>query len=87
MEVFRGVLILGRIAAANMPAFEAKAQVYPRIPGFQAILTTIRAGRDLVYMVKMCTLISQYMLLLEGIWRPRRALRWFRLTLRFLSLD
>jgi hypothetical protein len=59
MEVFRGVFILRRIAAANMPAFEAKAQVYPRIPSFQTILTAIRAGRDLSDMVKMCALCSQ----------------------------
>lgn len=56
MEVFRGMLILGRIAAANMPAFKAQAQVYPGIPDFQTILTPIRAGRDLPDMVKMCTL-------------------------------
>ena len=66
MEVFGGVLILGRIAAANMPALEAKAQVYPCITDFQTIFTTIRAGRDLVYMVKMCTLFSQCLLLLGG---------------------
>jgi hypothetical protein len=58
MEVFRGVLILRRIAAANMPAFEAKTQVYPCIPDFQTILTAIRAGRDLSDMVTMCTSCS-----------------------------
>jgi hypothetical protein len=34
VKVFGGVLILGIIAAANMPAFEAEAQVHPRIPNF-----------------------------------------------------
>jgi hypothetical protein len=29
VEVFGGVLVLGRIAAANIPAFETEAQVYP----------------------------------------------------------
>src|SRR5712692_7390515 len=29
VEVFGGVLVLGRIAAAHMPAFETEAQVYP----------------------------------------------------------
>jgi len=29
VEVFGGVLVLGRIAAANMPTFETEAQVYP----------------------------------------------------------
>ena len=34
VKVFGGMLVLGRIAAANMPAFETEAQVYPRISGF-----------------------------------------------------
>lgn len=63
MEVFGGMLILRRITAANMPALEAKAQVYPCITGFQAVLTPIRTGRDLPDMVKVCALCSQYMLL------------------------
>lgn len=39
-----------------MPAFKAEPQVYPRVSRFQAVLTAIRAGRDLLYLVKMCTL-------------------------------
>ncbi len=87
VKVLRGMLVLRIVAAADMPALEAETQVYPRIASFQAILTAVRAGRDPVYMFKMCTLFSQCMLLLEGLWGLRRALRCFRLTLWFLSLD
>ena len=87
VEMLCGMLILRRIAAAYMPTFKAKTQVYPRIPNFQTILATIRTGRDPVDMIKMCTLFSQYMLLLERIWGLKRALCCFRLTLGFLSLD
>jgi hypothetical protein len=59
VEVFGGVLVLGRIAAANVPAFETEAQVYPCISGFQAVLAAVCAGGDLSYLVKMCTLCSQ----------------------------
>ena len=54
-----GVLILRRIATADMPAFETEAQVYPRIPDSQTILTAIRAGCNLSYVVEMGTLCSQ----------------------------
>jgi hypothetical protein len=50
------VLVFRRVATPNMPAFKAESQVYPRISRFQAVLTAIRAGRDLLYLVKMCTL-------------------------------
>jgi hypothetical protein len=63
VEVFGGMFVLRRIAAAYMPAFEAKTQVYPCIPDFQTILTTIRAGRNLSDSVKMCTWCSQGMFL------------------------
>jgi hypothetical protein len=58
VEVFGGMLVFRRIAAANMPAFETEAQVYPRVPDSQTILAAIRAGRDWSYLVKMCTLFS-----------------------------
>src|SRR5690349_19478293 len=56
VEMFGGMLVLGGIAAAHMPALEAQAQVYPSISNFQTILTTIRAGRDVAYFVEMRTL-------------------------------
>jgi len=59
VEVFGGVLILGRIAATNMPAFETETQMYPCISDFQAVFAAICAGGDLSYLVKMCASISQ----------------------------
>jgi hypothetical protein len=51
VEMLGGVLILRRIAAADMPAFETESQVYPRIPDSQTILTAIRTGCNLSYLV------------------------------------
>ncbi len=59
VEVFGGVLVLGRIAATNVSTFEADAQVYLCISGFQAVLAAVRAWGNLLYLVKMCTLCSQ----------------------------
>ena len=59
VEMLGGVLILRRIAAADMPAFETEAQVYPRIPDSQTILTAIRAGCNSSYVVEMGTLCRQ----------------------------
>jgi hypothetical protein len=39
MEVFGRMPVLGRIAAADVPAREANAQVDPLIAGLDAILT------------------------------------------------
>jgi hypothetical protein len=51
MEMPGGVLILRIVTAANMPAFKTEAQVYPRIPDSQTILTAICAGCNLSYLV------------------------------------
>ncbi len=59
VEVFGGMFVLRRIAAAYVPAFEAETQVYPCIPDFQTILTASRAGRNLSDSVKMSTWCSQ----------------------------
>ncbi len=48
---------IGRvIAAANVAADPADAQVYPPAPGFQALLAAFCAGLDLVDLVEMGTL-------------------------------
>jgi hypothetical protein len=62
MEVFGGVLVLGRVAAADLPTFEAEAQMHPGIAHFQTLLTPISAGRDVSYRVKMCTLFCHMFL-------------------------
>ena len=39
--VLRRVLVFGRIAASDVAAFEAKAQMHPRIAGLEALLASI----------------------------------------------
>jgi len=56
MEMPGGMRILRLVAAADMPAFKADAQVDPGAADFQAILAPIRARCDLTYLVKMTTL-------------------------------
>ena len=63
VEVPGGMLVLRGIAAANMPAFEAETQVYPRIADFQTILTPIGARCDLSYLIKMCTYLCHKIIL------------------------
>ena len=55
VEVLGRVLILGVIAAADMPTYLAKPQMDPGIAYFQAIFTAIRAWCDNLYLVKMTT--------------------------------
>src|SRR5437660_1456251 len=52
-EVRGGVLVLRVVAAADVPARHAEPQVDPRIADPQAILTTVRAGRDFANLVPM----------------------------------
>jgi hypothetical protein len=44
MKVLGGVLILGRIAAAHLPAGQAQAQMNPGIADFQALLASAFIG-------------------------------------------
>jgi Mn2+/Fe2+ NRAMP family transporter len=57
VEMLRRVLVLRGITASNVPANHALTQVNPAITSFQAILTAIRARRDLSYLMKMITLL------------------------------
>ena len=45
VEVLGGVLVLRRIAAADMTAFEAQPQVHPGVTHGQAFLATVRRIR------------------------------------------
>ena len=47
VKVLRSVLVLGRIAAPDVAAFHAKAQVNPRVAHFQAFFATICVRSDL----------------------------------------
>ena len=43
VEMPGGVLVLRRVAAADMPTGETEAQMHPAISGFQTVLTSIGA--------------------------------------------
>ena len=53
MEVFRGVLVLRRIAAADVAAGHAEPQVDPRVANLQAVFTAVSARRDFANLIKM----------------------------------
>src|SRR5207302_3922358 len=55
VKVFGGVLVLGRVAAADVTATEAQPQVHPRIADLEAVLTAISAGRHVADLVEMAT--------------------------------
>jgi len=55
--MFRSVFVFRRIAAADVPADKALAQMHPGVANLQAILTAVRAGRDVSYLVEVCTLL------------------------------
>ncbi len=57
MVMFAGMLVLGRVAAADMPADQADAQVNPGIAHFQTILTAVGAGRHVPNLIDMRTLV------------------------------
>ena len=56
MEVLGRVLILRRVAAAYMPAFEAKPQMHPGVPPLHAILTNVLVGLRHVDFIRMFAL-------------------------------
>jgi hypothetical protein len=44
VEMLGRVLVLGRVAAANVPATETQTQVNPRIASLRALLTHVFTG-------------------------------------------
>jgi hypothetical protein len=44
VKMFGGVLVLRRIATADVPAFQAHPQMNPGVAHFQALFATLRAG-------------------------------------------
>src|SRR4051794_8814714 len=53
VEVLGGVLVLRGVAAADVPANQALAQVDPGVPDLQAILTPVGAGRHVANFIQM----------------------------------
>jgi hypothetical protein len=56
MEVFGGVLIPRRIAAAYVAAVHTEAKMYPGIAAFQAFFAAARMRFHVVNLVQMCAL-------------------------------
>lgn len=56
MEVLGGVLILRRVAAADVAAFQTKAQMNPGVAGLHAILTNVFVGLRHVDFIRMFAL-------------------------------
>ncbi len=55
VKVFRRVLVGGRVAAADVPAFQAEAQVDPGRADLQAVLAAVGARRDVADLVEVFT--------------------------------
>ena len=69
MEVFGGVLVLGRIAATHMAANEAKPEMDPLISGFEALLAAAGVRLHIPNLVQVLTLFHVFAFpdLLNGI--------------------
>jgi len=55
VKMFGRVFVGGVVAAANMPADQADAQMDPTTTDFEAVFTALRAGCDLVNLIQMGT--------------------------------
>jgi hypothetical protein len=58
MEVFGGVLILGGVAAADMAADQAHAEMHPPVAALEAFLASTGVGADILNLVEVGTLGS-----------------------------
>jgi hypothetical protein len=56
VEVFGGVLVLRRVATADMTADHAKAKVNPLIAHFETLFAAFGMGLDVLDLIQMCTL-------------------------------
>jgi hypothetical protein len=63
MEVLGGMLVLRRVAAANMAAYETQTQVNPRVAGLNAVLTDMFVGFSDFDLIKVGTLFRHRFLL------------------------
>jgi hypothetical protein len=58
VKMFRSVLVLRRITAADVPAGQAKAQVYPRVADLNAIFADMFAGCFDLDLIQMRALVG-----------------------------
>jgi hypothetical protein len=55
MEMFGGVLVFGRVAAADMAARQTQAQMHPFIAALQTFLTPCAGWRNILNLIEMRT--------------------------------
>jgi hypothetical protein len=55
-EMFGGVFVLGRIAAADMPASHTQTQMNPLIARLQTLLAPVGSRRDILDLIRVGTL-------------------------------
>ena len=55
VEVLRGMLVFGGVAASDMTAFQAQTQVHPGIAGFHAIFADVFRGMKDADLIEMGT--------------------------------
>jgi hypothetical protein len=72
MEMFCGVTIFRRIAAANVAADQAQAKMHPRVAHQEAFLATFAAGRDFLYFLNVRAGLAQCNNLLRDFTPVRR---------------
>jgi hypothetical protein len=53
VEMFRGMLVLGRITAPHISALQAKAKMHPRVALFDAFFANVLVGAIQLYLVEM----------------------------------
>jgi hypothetical protein len=62
MKVLGGVLVFGRIAAADVAAFQTQAQVHPGVSHFEAFFAATSAGSDFAHLIRVCAACSHIFL-------------------------
>jgi hypothetical protein len=63
MEMFGGMLVLRRVATANVSARKTHAEVDPRIAGLSAFFALMFVGFPYLDLIEMCTFARHRMLL------------------------
>jgi hypothetical protein len=53
VEMLSGVLVLGRVATADMTALKTQAKVNPGVARLDAVLADMRVGFGELYLIKM----------------------------------
>src|SRR5579871_5158502 len=63
MKMFRGVLVLGRIAAADVAANQAQAKVHPTVAHLHAFGANVCLGGGSLHLIHMTAFGSHFMIL------------------------